>query len=426
MDLIIYLYTEDEWRVNMRKYGVHYTNETRINIDSKNVTGDMIAIKAVLEKLEEGYKKRDTKQVDEYIKSLFINDESLYILGTSSDELCTGVDGVRELLESDWEYWGDVSFQLDNVIINGDEDTAWFATPGTVKYSFEHNKKRYDGYVEFAMKKANDESMTAEQRIAIVNWVMALTYHQQDSHKRDYFCPMRLTGVMIKENNQWKITHSHFSMAKGVFADQRFELSQEFVDDFKSEKQAFLKYKTNELDYDIEMLLKDFASDCIGQKNVSISHVDKYFSLDNVPYIVSPDTEWYVGREPILDFLKEASTSELVLDTDSAIAQRHGNQVWVTGIGTVKQIITSEEVANRAIEALNDINVSDKTSQEKLFGFHRQVAYVLKESSFGDEFTCPIRYSVMITYKLDKPKIEQIHFSYPNYWIMEGKLDTRD
>lgn len=408
----------------MRKYGINYTNKTRINLAGENITADMIAIKAVLEKLKKGYQKRDTKRVDEYINSLFINDESLYILGTSSDELCTGVDGVKELLESDWEYWGDVAFQLDDAIINVDGDTAWFATPGTVKYSFEHNQKSYDRYVDFAIKKANDKSMTAEQRIALINWVMALTYHQQELHKRDYFCSMRLTGVMIKENDQWKITQSHFSMAKGVFADQRFESSQEFVDDYKSETEAFLKYKTSELNHDVEALLKDFTSNCIGQKNVNMSHVDQYFTLENLPYIISPDTEWYVGRDSILDFLKESSCSELTLDINSAITQRHGDKIWITGIGTVKQIITTEELANRAVEALNDIYNSDKTSQDKLYSLHRQVAYALKESSFGDAFTCPVRYSVMITHKVDQLKIEQIHFSYPYYWIFEGKLDT--
>lgn len=408
----------------MKKYGINYSNNTGINLADKNATSNMIEIKAVLEKLNEGYQKRDIKQVDEYLNSLFINDDSLYILGTSTDELCTGINGVKELLKSDWQYWGDVSLQLDKAIINVNGDMAWFATPGTVKYSFEHNQERYDGYVEFALEKANDKRMTAEQRTAFINWVMALTYHQQDIQKRDYFCSMRLSGVMIKKNSQWKISQSHFSMAKGVFADQRFESSQEFVDNYKSEIETFLKYKTSELNHDVEVFLKEFVSNCIGKKDVNMSHVDQYFTVDNIPYIISPDTEWYIDRESILDFLKSASSSELALDTNSAITQKYGDKTWITGIGTVKQIIAKEEVVNRAVEALNNINDSNKTSQEKLFSLHRQVAYALKESSFGDTFTCPMRYSIMITHKLDVLKIEQIHFSYPFYWIFEGKLDT--
>ncbi len=408
----------------MRKYGVSYTNKRNINQANNNMSKEKQEIKSVLEILNEAYQKKDPDKVDECLNSLFINDDSLYALGTSSDELCPGVEEVRDLLDSDWKYWGDVNFKLDDSIINFDGDIAWFATPATVKYSYEHNQERYDKQLAFTKEKANDKSITAEERIAHINWALALTYHQQELEKRNYFCEMRFTGVMIKSDNEWKIAQGQFSMPKGVFADQRFESGQDFLDEYELDKKALVKYRRDDLDVNVESLLKNFEKDCIGHKETDLSHVNKYFSKENTPHIISPDTEWYIGKDSIVDFLNECSSSEMNLDTKSAITRTHGKKTWVTGIGTIKQVITREELANRALEAFNDIYNSDKTSQEKLFNTHRQVAYALKEGSAGESFTCPIRYSVMINHEVDNLSFEQMHFSYPFYWIFEGKLDT--
>lgn len=408
----------------MRKYGKTYTNKTTLGVSNYLKDTEQEQIKAVLTKLGEGYKKRDPKLAETYMKELFINDDSLFMLGTSSDELCPGLDEVKDLLESDWEYWGDVEFQLDKVLIDVSEDVAWFATPGTVKYTFEHSQSRYDSYVDFVRTKANDETMSASKRIALVNWALALTYHQQTLDVRDYYCAMRMTGVMVKKAGQWKIAQSQFSMAKGVFPDERFESSQEFIDEYTSERDALLEYKKETLDPGVETFITNFASDCIGKNDVKMDQVNQYFSSENKPYIISPDTEWYVGKEKILEFLHECEASEMILDTESAITRTSGNKTWVTGIGQVKQTLTTEEIATLAVEALNDICDSEKTSQEKLYSAHKQVAYALKECSIGESYTCPVRYSVMITQNANGYIFEHMHLSYPFYWIFEGKLDT--
>jgi hypothetical protein len=39
---------------------------------------------------------------------LFIKEEGQLIIGTGSDEWCRGFEQSKELVESDWKYWGDV------------------------------------------------------------------------------------------------------------------------------------------------------------------------------------------------------------------------------------------------------------------------------------------------------------------------------
>jgi hypothetical protein len=404
----------------MKKYGVNYTNTTGLKpVDNK----ENEAVKAVLTKLNEGYKKRDPKLADEFL-DLFVGDDSVYLLGTASDELCPGVAEVKDLLESDWEYWGDAAFDLDKVIIKVDGDVAWFAIPGTVKYSFEHNQERYDGYVAFAKEKANDETVPALERIAFVNWAMALTYHQQDLNPRDYFCPMRFSGVMIKDKEMWKIAQGQFSMPKGLFADQRLESDQEFVNELASEKENFAKFNKETMGEPVKTLLHEFAANCIGVTNPSLELVNNYFTADETTHVISPDTEWFVGQEAVVDFLKESNQSILQVDTESAITNTKDNKTWITLSGTVKQSIDKEELAQRALRAINEICDSEKASQEKLFNLHRQVAYVLKESAYGADYTCPVRISAVVSENGGMHKFEQMHISYPYYWIFEGKLDS--
>ncbi len=408
----------------MNKFGTYYKNQTCTSKLVRSNDKDTLAVLGILETLSKGYRKRDIDNVDAYVKDLFLGDDSVYILGTASDELCPGLDEVKDLLESDWEYWGDAAFELDHALINVEGDLAWFGTPGTVKYSFEHTSERYDNYVEFAKTKANDQSVSAEKRVALINWAMALTYHQQELEKRDYLCPMRLSGVMIKKDGAWKIAQSQFSMAKGIFPDQRLEEHQEFIDEEKADIEAFKGYKSEEVSPEIKDFIHKFSRECIGHETVDLELVNRYFSSSSRPYIISPDTEWYVGNEAISEFFGYCSDSDLTLDTEVAVTRNLGDRTWVTGIGRVRQTISANQVADRALEALNTICDSDETSQKKLYDLHRQVAYAMKEISVGDSYTYPIRYSVMISDQEGHLSFEQMHLSYPYYWIFEGKLDS--
>lgn len=407
----------------MKKLGSYYNNETLLK-KQENLSKEALEVKAVLELLDEGYRNKDPKTGQAYLEKLFMDDDSIYVLGTATEELCPGKVEVLDLLESDWEYWGDASFILDQAIITVEDDLAWFAMPGSVKYSFEHTQKRYDSYVEFVKEKANDKSISPEKRIALINWAFALTYHQRPDENRDYYCPVRLSGVMKLIDGQWKIADGHFSMPKGAYPDQRLEGHPEYTDEMKTDYKMFADFQTEKVDEKTVSFVSDFTSDCFNGSVVSSELYKKYFADHESTHVISADSEWHVGQNAILDFLKLSQESDVKLDVDHALIKYQGNKTWLTGLGTMVQNISNETLAERTLTVVNDICDGKKTSQEKLFELHRQTAYALKESIDGDVYTCPIRYSLMITQVDGKQYIEQAHFSYPYYWIFEGKLDT--
>lgn len=77
------------------------------------------------------------------------------------------------------------------------------------------------------------------------------------------------------------------------------------------------------------------------------------------------------------------------------------------------------------LKELDNLFKSNFTSQEKLFAAHRIISYVLKECAIGEEYTFTIRMTAIIS-KGDKgPIFNFIHFSFPFYWVFDGKLDSR-
>jgi len=116
-----------------------------------------------LNKFQDGYSKRDTSQVNAFMESLY-SSENILILGTSPGEVFSGYDRASRLVRSDWESWGDCRFMTDSAFISSEGDIAWFATKG---------------YVEFDLSK-----------------LLVL--------------PLRLTGVMVKENQVWKFRQQQF------------------------------------------------------------------------------------------------------------------------------------------------------------------------------------------------------------------------
>jgi len=67
---------------------------------------------------------------------------------------------------------------------------------------------------------------------------------------------------------------------------------------------------------------------------------------------------------------------------------------------------------------------ADVSSKDKLFAIHRSVSYALKESAAGENYTCPIRLTAVVKNPMGRPVFQNIHFSFPCYWIFEGKLDS--
>ena len=72
--------------------------------------------------------------------------------------------GQPHLVKSDWESWGDCKFNVDSANISSAGDVAWFSTKGYVKFDL--------------------------SKLLVI--------------------PLRLTGIMVKEDQVWKFQQQQF------------------------------------------------------------------------------------------------------------------------------------------------------------------------------------------------------------------------
>jgi len=116
-----------------------------------------------LKKFQNGYSKRDPGNIDTFMQSLY-SKENILILGTMPNEIYPGYEKATQLVKTDWESWGDCKFEIDSANISSLDNTAWFSTKG---------------YVEFDLSS-----------LLVI--------------------PLRLTGIMVKEDQEWKFRHQQF------------------------------------------------------------------------------------------------------------------------------------------------------------------------------------------------------------------------
>lgn len=411
----------------MNRFGVqcedNLMKKTLINDNCKSLD-EHKNIREVLKKFQHGYTEKNIEKINDFMDELFINKDNIGILGTGTEELALGVDEVKELIKGDWLYWGDVDIDYENAHINCDEGVAWFSVKGSVKHNFEDTKERYENYVDFVKSKVEDTELTDKEKVAFINWVLALTYHQRKSEKREYLWPMCLSGVMLDENKTWKICNLQFSISKANFPDERFESSNEYIDSYKKQNIISKEYKNNQLTLDIKNFISNFQNEFLNENQISTQLVNKYFKKESNPYIIGPESKWHYGSENIMKFFNESDNVTWDLDTEYGIVLKSGKMAWVTFWGTVKQCISEEEVAKRSLEEIKTLFNHNLTPEEKLFKIQRSVAYGLKECAVGEKYTNPIRITAVIEKDNEGYKFNTIHLSFPFSWIFEGKLDS--
>jgi hypothetical protein len=132
---------------------------------SKGNSADSIRMEIIeqLRKFQNGYSNRDPKNIDTFMQSLYSKDNIL-ILGTMPNEIYSGYEEATQLVETDWESWGNCKFEIDSANISSVGNTAWFSTKG---------------YVAFDLSS-----------LLVI--------------------PLRLTGIMVKENQEWLFQQQQF------------------------------------------------------------------------------------------------------------------------------------------------------------------------------------------------------------------------
>ena len=161
-----------------------------------------------LKKFQNGYDKRNLDKVDEFVEDLFSTDDDVIIIGTGDGEFCKGQSEIKELIQIDWEYWGNFKLNLDNVIISNYGEVAWVVCDGIlnkplkIDAAYDHCMSRVEKI--FSAEDSKNNKLLKAQKL--------ISYYLHECSVGDEIGrPVRLTGVLKKTENKWLFSNLHFS-----------------------------------------------------------------------------------------------------------------------------------------------------------------------------------------------------------------------
>jgi hypothetical protein len=177
-------------------------------------------IRQLLHAFQDGYIRRDISQVDSFME-LFTTDAE--VIGTNGikpglDEWYMDRATARELVEGDWQGWGDLRLDLDSMSIHHRGEVSWVAASATVTKTI--GAENYASYLEFVKKFLDDSQLNAEQKLLYILRGGANTLYELRRGEK-FVWALRFTAVVVREQDGWKFAQMNFSFPTIYFPDVR-------------------------------------------------------------------------------------------------------------------------------------------------------------------------------------------------------------
>ncbi len=149
-------------------------------------------IRNLLSTFNEGYSKRDLSALDRFM-NLFAQEEYLEFIATGGvsprrGTWRVGIEAVRDLVRSDWEYWGLINIDVEKAHIDVHNDVAWLSTTATVT--------------------TDDET---EEYLGDKEEIIGVVHNTSSGNSR--VKPLRVTAVLVKRENRWQFIQIHYSFS---------------------------------------------------------------------------------------------------------------------------------------------------------------------------------------------------------------------
>jgi len=171
-------------------------------------------VQATLQKFQDGYTAREIDRLDTFMQ-LFAPSDEIEMIGIgaaqrAAAEWFEGRSRIREIVENDWLYWGDVRLNVAGAKITINGETAWLSTTGTVTQT-----QAFDAAMEFHL---NDmKAMLDKEDLTIDERLMEATLYgmrrlRERSKGLGYSWPFTFTAVLVKVESAWRFHTLHWAM----------------------------------------------------------------------------------------------------------------------------------------------------------------------------------------------------------------------
>lgn len=170
----------------------------------------------VLQSFQDGYSTRDIDKLDHFME-LFSPAEDIELIGIGASarngyEWFQGPERIREIIESDWKYWGDVRLDVAGAKISVKGEAAWLSTVGEILQT-DHilSDEVTASSVEQMKQLLENAELSPRERL-----VEAAHYGVRRWREREkpagYSWPFVISAVLVKHESQWRFHTIHWSM----------------------------------------------------------------------------------------------------------------------------------------------------------------------------------------------------------------------
>lgn len=171
-------------------------------------------VRKVLQRFQDGYTARDSSRLDSFM-DLFAAIEETEMIGISAavrgeNEWFQGPEQIREIVESDWTYWGDVVLDVDDAKINVLDKVAWLSACGVVVQTDTHDKAM-PFYVRQMVDLFEEEGMDPDMQLMEATH-FGLRRLRERRLGMGYRWPFVLTAVLVRQASDWRFAAIHWSM----------------------------------------------------------------------------------------------------------------------------------------------------------------------------------------------------------------------
>lgn len=125
---------------------------------------------------------------------------------------------ARELVEGDWQGWGDLRLDLDAMSVHHRGDVGWLAAPATVTQTI--GPENYASYLEFVKKFLDESNLSPEQKLLYILRGGTNTVYEL-RRGETFVWALRFTAVVVRESGGWKFAQMNFSFPTVYFPDVR-------------------------------------------------------------------------------------------------------------------------------------------------------------------------------------------------------------
>jgi len=389
---------------------------------------DIIAVKEVLKKFQEGYTNRNVEVLDTYMKELFIDDNSITTLGTSRSELCFGLEDLKGLIESDWKYWGNFVVDFENSKINSNGNSAWFIADSTVNWADPDDDDEWcedlvDDYYEEKGRYTNYKPIA---KLAMLNRKLAFIVQETHTSKGSSF-PVRLSGGLIKENDQWLINKLQFSMPMPSYPEWRADNDNADTLKYYNEMKEKMA-KSNDKPHDesrasVIETLKELQMNYLNKDADVNDTVQNLFLAHDDIYLVDPnENPAAFGKESIETMIVQQRDKwdEMTLNVDESIISAEGDTATIVTNGLFKKTLTSDEFLENEWQKVKETLQKEGKGADKLFEAQKHIAYAFKEFAFGEASTWEFRFEALAVKENDKWRFHNVQFTYPSLYMFDG------